>query len=318
MADVLHPIKVVARDTGLSPHVIRVWEKRYSTVQPVRSGGNQRLYSDADVERLKLLRQVVESGRSIRTVAGLSTEQLRELASDGITGPDQPVFSATRLMPRRISPSKSSTEFGEAAFAAVGEMDAAALERVLDEASVALGQMALLNQVISPLVGRIGEAWRDGTLKVAHEHLASAVIRTFLGHAARPMAVHSSAPTIIVTTPAGQIHELGAVLAAAGAAAHGWRVTYLGPSLPVEEIVSAARQNDVRAVALSIVHPEDDPDLPAGLERLRRLLPETVTILAGGRAAGAYRKALEAAGAVICEDLVAFASALDRLRQGSN
>jgi methylmalonyl-CoA mutase cobalamin-binding subunit len=144
------------------------------------------------------------------------------------------------------------------------------------------------------------------------------VIRTFLGHSSRALAIHPAAPALLVTTPAGQLHELGAVMVAACASAHGWRVVYLGPSLPADEIVGAARQSGVRAVALSLVHPEDDPGIPEELARLRRLLPHEVAILAGGRACGSYRRALEGIGATQCGSLDSFALALDQLRQGRN
>lgn len=317
MSAVRHPIKVAAQRTGLSPHLIRIWEKRYATIRPERSGGNQRLYSDEDIERLALLRRAVDAGHSIRTVAALDTAELRTLV-DSVSRPAL-IFSAGAGADRMVnSPAKDSAAFIEDAFAAVSELDSAKLERALEEASVALGQVALLNRVIAPLVHRIGEAWRAGELKVAHEHLATAVIRTFLGHTSRPMAVHPAAPTLLVTTPAGQLHELGAVLAAACASAHGWRVIYLGPSLPAEEIAGAARQGMVRAVALSVVHPEDDPSLAGEVARLRRLLPPEVAVLVGGRACWAYRSAFESIRAMLCDNLDHLAAALEKLRSGKN
>lgn len=317
MSAVRHPIKVVAQRTGLSPHLIRIWEKRYATIRPERSGGNQRLYSDEDIERLALLRRVVDAGHSIRTVAALDTAELRTLV-DSVSRPAL-IFPAGAGADRVVnSPAKDSAAFIEDAFAAVSELNSAKLERTLEEASVALGQVALLNRVIAPLVHRIGEAWRAGELKVAHEHLATAVIRTFLGHTSRPMAVHPAAPTLLVTTPAGQLHELGAVLAAACASAHGWRVIYLGPSLPAEEIAGAARQGMVRAVALSVVHPEDDPSLAGEVARLRRLLPPEVAVLVGGRACWAYRPAFESIRAMLCDNLDHLAAALEKLRSGKN
>ena len=103
------------------------------------------------------------------------------------------------------------------AYAAVEAMDSGRLEAVLDRGSVVLGQVRLLSEIIVPLVQRIGEAWRNGELKVAHEHVASACIRTFLGQVSRPMAVHPGAPVLVSTTPTGQLHELGAILVAASA-----------------------------------------------------------------------------------------------------
>lgn len=315
-----HSIKVVSERTGLSPHVIRVWEKRYATIQPERSEGNQRLYRDEDIERLLLLRQVTEAGHPIRTVAALSADELRALLTSPLRATTAEAFRSEALPRRTLSPRRSRTgpELVEASLTAIAALNAAELEAILDEAGVSLGQVALLTQVICPLVHRIGDGWQAGTLKVAHEHLASAVIRTFLGNAARPFAVHASAPMLICTTPSGQIHEIGAALAAAAASNHGWRVTYLGPSLPAEEIASAVLQSHSRAVALSIVHPADDPQLSVEIKRLRRLLPDHVPILVGGAAANAYLKTLESVGATVCGSLGEFTEALDQLRQGSN
>jgi DNA-binding transcriptional MerR regulator/methylmalonyl-CoA mutase cobalamin-binding subunit len=317
MSAIRHPIKIVAQRTGLSPHLIRIWEKRYATIRPERSDGNQRLYSDDDIERLALLKQVVDAGHSIRIVAVLGTAELRALTKS-IARPALISPAGTGAARALKSPAENCAEFIEHAFGAVSDLDTAKLEWTLEEASVALGQMALLNRVIAPLVHRIGEAWRTGALKVAHGHLATAVIRTFLGHTSRPMAVHPAAPTLLVTTPAGQLHELGAVLVAACAAAHGWRVTYLGPSLPAEEIAGAAKQGMVRAVALSVVHPEDDSSLPGEVSRLRRLLPPGVALLAGGRACLAYRSAFESIRATVCGNLDDLSAALEKLRSGEN
>jgi methanogenic corrinoid protein MtbC1 len=197
-------------------------------------------------------------------------------------------------------------------------MDAASLESVLEEAVLSLGQVAVLSHVIGPLVQRVGDGWQAGTLKVGHEHLASAVIRTFLANAARPFAVHASAPMLVATTPSGQVHEIGAALVAAAAANKGWRITYLGPSLPAEEIASAALQSHARAVALSLVHPADDPQLPEELRRLQRLLPEFTTLIVGGAAVDSYEKTLQMIGAKVCRSLNEFGAILDGLRQGSN
>ena len=173
----------------------------------------------------------------------------------------------------------------------------------------------LLQRVIAPLAQTIGELWRDGSITAAHEHFASAVIRIFLGHAAKPFAGSDSAPVLIVGTPAGQIHELGALLVSAAAANLGWHVTYLGASLPAAEIAGAARQNRARAVALSLVYPEDDPRLEGEISRLRESLPTEVTLLVGGRAMPAYREALDKIGATQIKDLAHFCSTLDELRK---
>lgn len=307
MTDAHHAIKAVARRTGLTVHVIRIWEKRYGAVAPQRTGTNRRLYSEAQIERLALLHEITQAGHSIGQVAKLPTDKLRKIAAEA-ANPARPLVSARHRPPPNLS-------FLDEAIAAVTALDAPRLEASLKSAETALGGQGLLQRVVAPLAQTIGELWRDGTITAAHEHFASAVMRVFLGHAAKQFAAGTSAPVIVVATPAGQIHELGAVLAGAAAANLGWHVTYLGASLPAAEIAGAARQNRARAVALSLVYPEDDSRLAAELTRLRELLPGEVAVLVGGRAMPAYRDALKQIGAFPINDLAHLSSVLDDLRK---
>ena len=297
-----HSIQSVARRTGLSTHVIRVWEKRYAAVKPSRTETNRRLYSNAEIERLQLLRRATEAGHSIGTIAALEDATLKDLVG------------ASAGFPGGGNGTKASARFVDQCIAAIRQLDAQEFENTLTRAVIALGQHGSLEQVIGPVVRAIGELWRDGTITAAHEHFASSAIRTFLGHASRPFALPANAPHLVVATPAGQLHELGAVMAAAAATDLGWRVTYLGTCLPAAEIAGSATQNGARAVALSIVYPSDDEQLPEELEKLRRFLPSETKIIVGGRAAGAYSDAIKTIGAVHAADLREFCSQLDALR----
>ena len=157
-----------------------------------------------------------------------------------------------------------------------------------------------------------------GELTVAHEHFASDAIRAFLWNTSRPFAPSDTAPGLIVATPAGQLHELGAIIVAAAARNQGWRVTYLGTSLPAAEIAGAVKLNSARAALLSIVYPDDDPDLAAELVSLRKYLPETVSILVGGRAATGYTAAIHEIGAKQIHSLTELYPALESLRGGKS
>ncbi|MCE2826064.1 MAG: MerR family transcriptional regulator [Verrucomicrobium sp.] len=334
---VRHSIRTVARQTGLSPHVIRAWEKRYQTVRPARSEGKQRLYSESDIERLILLREATEAGFSIGTIASLSVESLRGLVSGSARG-GMTTSSAGRVgasgfgasgieadARETLAPaagpsdtdesgSQEAFRFLEGAFQSVLRMDAAGLEGLLERASVAMGQMRLLGGVIVPLVERIGDGWMRGEVKVSQEHVATSVLRTFLGNIARPIALHPRAPVLVVTTPAGQIHELGAIIVAAAATGLGWRVVYGGASLPAEEIAGMAIEQGARAVGLSLVHPTDDPRIALELQLLRRMLPASTRILVGGRASGSYRSEIDAVGATRVGSLEDLRDELNRLR----
>lgn len=300
-----HPIGVVARRTGLKPDLIRAWERRYGAVAPGRSDTRRRFYSDADIARLLLLRRVVDTGRAIGQVAGLPTEELEALVADE-PAPQPPAPSSSHAA--------IAEGFLELCLAAARRMEVADLELYLERASVALSRNTLLERLLVPLLHRLGELWQKGELRPANEHLVSAVVRSFLGGMYRAYDTPSSAPHLLATTPPRQRHELGALMVAAVAAGEGWKVTYLGPDLPAEEIAAAAREKGARAVALSLVYPPDDPLLGDDLRRLRRLLSPTTALIAGGRASQAYAAVLDEVGATRVADLPALRRELERLR----
>jgi DNA-binding transcriptional MerR regulator/methylmalonyl-CoA mutase cobalamin-binding subunit len=270
-----HPIRVVAKRTGLTTAVLRAWEKRYAVVVPSRTEGGQRLYSDDDVERLTLLHRAVEEGRSISQVAALPTEELQELVREDeaerrILAPPEPLdgVSATRVL--------------EKAQRAVTQMDPAELERVLTRAALAFSVPTVVDELVVPLLARIGTAWESGRMGPAHEHLGTVVIRRFLEWLLTTADVREEAPVMVSATPAGEKHELGALLSAVSGAAEGWRGIFLGPDLPAEEILSAALRLEAEVVTLSCVDPRTAQQLPAEIATIRERLPADVHLVVGG------------------------------------
>lgn len=287
-----HPVRVVAARTGLSAHVLRAWERRYAVIAPDRSGTGRRLYSDADIERLVLLRVLTAAGESISQLARLSDRELARMAK--ARGP-VPSISLAESEPWRVR-----------ALSAIQSIDAPTLRSELCRATLALGVPRFLAEVAAPVLVGVGERWHAGTLGIAEEHLATAVTREVLGWIRESSGAAPGAPGLVIATPAGQIHEGGALLAAAAAAAAGWRVTYLGANLPGKEIALAAERTGARAVALSLIHPAHDPRMGAELKAIRRGLSAGTLLLAGGSAAAGYRAEVEAAGGTVIAELAAF------------
>jgi DNA-binding transcriptional MerR regulator/methylmalonyl-CoA mutase cobalamin-binding subunit len=312
MTNVQYSIKVAARRSGLSPHVIRVWERRYNAVEPARTGTNRRLYSDAEIERLNLLRHAIAAGHRIGNIAHLPVMELKRIVGESIEE------SSASVKEPRPGHEKKSQRLTDECLAAVQHMDPIAFEEALTRGLLLLGHQGLLKRIAGPLVHAIGESWAEGTLTAAHEHFASAQLRVFLGHTARPFAHDPTAPHLVIATPSGQLHELGAVMIASAARNAGWNVAFLGAALPAPEIAGAAIQKQARAVALSIVYPADDPALPGELSQLRRLLPEATVLIIGGRAAAAYRPALQSVNARWAADLDEFCRLLDLLRSSKS
>ena len=299
-------IEAVAQRSGLSQHLIRIWERRYAVVRPVRTESNRRLYSESDVTRLALLNRAVHVGHRIGDIATLPTPKLEQLV-----GKDFPKPAVSRGKGKGASPN-----FVELAVHAITQFDSEELGAILSHAEVVLGQARALDQVVMPLMKMLGEMWRDGAVRIAHEHMATAVIRNHVGAILASIRYPANAPSIVVATPAGQLHEVGALVVAVAAALEGWRPVFLGSNLPADEIAGAVLKSGARAVALSLVFPSDDPRLPAELNRLRQLLSDDVRMLIGGRAAEAYGNAIDSVHAFRMTDIGAFRSQLDLLRSG--
>lgn len=199
---------------------------------------------------------------------------------------------------------------------AVQGFDAAELEATLMRARVALSQPAFIDQVIVRLMITIGNGCRDGTLRIMHEHLATAVVRMFLWGFYSSPDMSTAAPTLVVTTPVGQWHELGALVVASTAAAEGWRVKYLGANLPVEEIAAATQEQVTKAVALSLVYPTDNPRVRQELSNLRRYLGHSIDLLVGGGGSTGYKDVLDDIGAVCLSDMAELREYLEALCNG--
>jgi DNA-binding transcriptional MerR regulator/methylmalonyl-CoA mutase cobalamin-binding subunit len=305
-----HPIQVVSRRTGISQDVIRVWERRYHAVIPDRSPTNRRLYSDEDVRRLRLLKRATTGGRRIGDVAGLPTNELEQL----VIADDEAAVGVKA--PRAGGDAKrQAAENLDACLDAVNALDEERLEREIARAAVHLTVPQLLEQLLLPILQRVGEGWHDGSLRIAHEHMTSSVVRSFLGSMRSNSDMAGPRTEILITTPAGQLHELGALMAAVTADLDGWRPVYLGPNMPAEEIAAIVQQREARFVALSIIHAADPSTVTGELKKIRRLVPEGTALIVGGSGAHHYRGVLEEVGAIQVDDLTSFRGELDRLRE---
>lgn len=293
-----HPIQVVTRRTGLSPDLLRTWERRYGAIRPGRTQGGHRLYSDADIERLQALKAARDAGRSISQVADLSPADLDAIVREDRGGLEAAQKAAASSRRREVELLLQN------AIAAVERLDSISLETTLSKALVALPPQELVTELVAPFMRRIGQLWFEQRLNPAQEHFASASVRSTLSRVISAIqATSPGAPRIVVGTPSGQRHEIGAMLVAAVAAAQGWHVTYLGPDLPPEPMADAARITDSKLVAVSLVFPENDPAVHEQLRRLRSILPADTQIVAGGRSVENYRATLAEIDALVGTDI---------------
>lgn len=293
-----YSIRAVAEKTGLTTHTIRAWERRYGLLTPERSDANRRMYGEQDVERLQLLVRAIDAGHSIGMIAPLPNEELARL------GRNEP-------SPVTGYPNEDFLGLCERAML---ELDSDLFRATLRRATAVLGIERFLLEVVVPLLSRVDRGWDNGGVSISHEHFASAYLRTELEQIRFSIAPPPGAPRMLVTTPSGHVHELGALLVAITAARHGWRVTFLGPNLPAAEISASSKQISASVVALSLVYPEGDLRTIGELKRLREQLGPDVPILIGGSGAPSYQEIVDEIGAVMVLDLGELGEYLSGLR----
>lgn len=264
----LYRIHAVARATGISAHALRVWERRYGTMASHRSEAGYRLFSDDDVARLRTIKELVDAGHALAEIAPLPS---RDLARLGRTLPPGggPVAEVAR------------GRFLEAILALDGEQ----AQRVLASAALAMAPDPLMEDVIAPLLRELGDRWHAGTLSVAQEHAASALLRAQLVDLLRQARPGPGAPVIIGTTPEGELHELGALIAPA----------------PAADLAKAARVLGARAVLVSVIAMAPGAAADA-LAAYRKALPRGCELWVGGAAAPGPRT-LDELRAAIGRDL---------------
>jgi DNA-binding transcriptional MerR regulator len=297
----VHPIQVAASRTGISAHVLRAWEKRYGAVTPLRSETGRRLYSDADIARLRLIADAIAGGRRIGDVANLSAAELERLVAED------------RAQPAPVAPHSGATEpaepFLQQALAAARRADQDGLRALLARAAMVLTPPRFIDEVATPLMHQVGALWERGELSPGHEHAATEAMRRVLGDMLDILQTRSSGPVLLVATPSRQRHEIGALLAATVAGLEGWRVTYLGPDLPARDIGRVALDARAGAVALSIS--AHDPQTPGEIATLRQTVGPELPILVGGRHAAAVGGSAE--NVVVLSDLESFRAVLRTL-----
>lgn len=307
-----HPIQIVARRTGLSAEVIRAWEKRYSVVTPARASNGRRLYSERDVERLQLLAQATLSGRTIGQVAALPSRDLLALARGAESAAPGAIEQAPALWPAQVT---EAAKHVRSAIAAIERFDVAALDAVLRRAIIALPAEGYLDEVIVPLWEQVAERTHGGSFRLPEWHLALTTIRRALFRLIDIALPSLAAPALVVTTPAGQSQELGALLSAAAAAAEGWRVLNVGPGLPAEEIAAVVVQSRARAAVVSLGTAAGDRGIGRELRRLRGLLSRETPILVEGPAVTAYRGVIGEIGGAVVRGLPELRSQLRELHE---
>ena len=264
-------ISAVERDTGLSKDTLRVWERRYGFPLPLRDALGERAYSSADVERLRIIRRLMDAGHRPGKVIGLSAEQLQSLAA-------QPV-GTTRGQPSIAAARDDLSRFIDL----VKAHDVEALRTGLSQTALRMGLERFVKEISAPLNTMVGEAWACGGLEVFEEHLYTESMQVVLRNAIGTIPSSGQHPRVLLTTFPNEVHGLGLLMAEALLALDGCRCASLGTQTPVWDIVRAASVKPIDIVALSFSACLNANQILDGLTELRAKLPATIEVWAGGQ-----------------------------------
>jgi len=299
-----YPIRAVSTLTGIGIDTLRAWERRYGAVTPVRDDRG-RLYTDADIARLRLLNQAVSSGHSVGRIAKLSDKELRRL-----TAPPP----ATTIPPARGGP---ATFDASSLNRALSRLDSAAIDQEFSRLAAVLPPLELVRDVLLPSLRDVGDNWNRSRGGIAHEHLVSSTVRGLLGSFLRLYSRSDADVRLLFATPAGERHEIGILAAAMLAASCGLGVSYMGPDLPAREIVDAARSSAARVLVLGLTLSADGKQDDRALRAIVRDLPPRTELWAGGRAAGHHAALLSTRG-IVLGDFDEYLRQLERVAKRSS
>jgi len=264
------PIAAVERDTGLSKDTLRVWERRYGFPQPIRDSNGERVYPPEQVDKLRLLKRLMDQGHRPGKIAERSIEQLQALAEAGNGRP--------ATAPMEGPPDDALRQFLQM----IVEHRVDDLRRELALLTVKAGLARFVTDVIAPLTALVGEAWARGGLAIFEEHLYTESVQGVLRNAITSIPHPGDSPRVLLTTVPQEPHGLGVLMAEAMFALEGARCVALGVRTPVMEIVRGAESQRIDIVALSFSPVVNPYQVVESLKELRAQLPAATELWAGG------------------------------------
>jgi MerR family transcriptional regulator, light-induced transcriptional regulator len=276
-------IAAVERDTGLSKDTLRVWERRYGFPTPERDDIGERAYTLEQVEKLRIIKRLMDAGHRPGRIVVLPFDELQRLAQRTV---DQPV--------REMEAVLGDADL-RAHLALIRGHDAAALRAELSRLLSRFGIARFVNEVVGPLNAAVGDAWMRGQMEIFEEHLYTESMQVVLrqGIASLPVAAPDAEPRVLLSTFPTEPHGLGLLMAEAVLALEGCHCTSLGVQTPLWDIALGAAAHRSHIVAVSCTAAVNPNHVVDALTELRAKLPREVALWAGGSAPVIHRRRVE-------------------------
>jgi len=283
-------IAAVERDTGLSKDVLRMWERRYGFPVPSRDSNGERCYPAEQVDRLRLIKRLMDQGHRPGKLIPLPHDELTALAP-------------RRSKPAVVNPSAEPGELDEL-LALIKQHDTAAFQQSMQQRLARQGLQRFVQDTVAPLTQRVGENWEDGSFEVFEEHLFTELTKRLLRQAIATLPAGPRGPRVLLTSVPEEQHVLGLLMAEALFALEGAECIPLGTQMPLLEIGRAAQAHHADIVALSFSSAFPQRQIPGLLQQLRLVLPVETTLWAGGRGIARIAKTSDAELLTTLDDAV--------------
>ncbi|MBX3599508.1 MAG: MerR family transcriptional regulator [Rubrivivax sp.] len=285
-------IAAVERDTGLSKDTLRVWERRYGFPTPARDGLGERAYTLEEVEKLRIVKRLMDAGHRPGRIVALPLAQLQELAEQTVDQPQRAAETALDAGDLRSHLERLRAH------------DVAGLQAELARLLSRHGVGRFVTEVVAPLNVAIGDAWVRGQVEIFEEHLYTEIVQVLLHQAIAgiPDPGVAAAPRVLLSTFPGEPHGLGLLMAQAMLALEGCRCVSLGPQTPVWDIALAAAALKADIVALGFSGCMNPNQVVDGLAELRRKLPAERALWVGGSAPVLHRRTVPGVLAIAALD----------------
>jgi methanogenic corrinoid protein MtbC1 len=256
-----HTISDVSRISGIAKDLLRMWERRYNYPKPTRDDNGDRIYSDEELNKLVVIRQLLDQGMRPGKLMALELSELRELLK------------------------QSSVEFDfDRLIDLLKAGNVTVVRDWLRQQLQSLGLRAFIHRVIVPANQKVGEAWSEGDLAVYQEHLYTELIKNLVRQSFADIRHAGSRPRVMLTTVPGEMHSLGLLMVEALLRLGGAEVISFGIEMPFQDIMEAAQRHQVDVIGLSFSGHFKQDDAVVMLSGLRQMIDSKIEIWVGGAA----------------------------------
>ncbi len=271
-------IGAVERETGLSKDTLRVWERRYGFPQPGRDAYGERAYPEDQIEKLRIIKRLMDGGHRPGRIVPLDMATLRQLSAAEAPAVSTEPSAQDVLLASFIDLIKAHRNED--------------LRRAMSQTLVRMGLGRFVEEVVAPLNQAIGQAWMSGTIEVFEEHAYTESVLVVLRNAINSLPAPSTQgkPQILLTTFPEELHGLGLLMAEALFALEGCACVSLGTQTPLHSIVAAAKAHATDIVALSFSPILPQQIITQGLQELRAQLPAQTALWVGGSSPALHKR----------------------------